>query len=143
MAAVLEQQGIESALISAAGSTILALGTPPGEAGWPVSVGGSQKGAPIETVRLKNESLSTSGVAERHSRVDGQIYGHILDPRTGLPVQGVFSVSVRAPRALDSEAWTKAFFVNGREWSVRNKPPRFRIYYCESDGGRRLCGWLE
>jgi FAD:protein FMN transferase len=143
MAAVLKYYGVQRALISAAGSTILALGTPPGEAGWPVHVGDSQKEAPMETVRLKNESLSTSGIAERHFQAGGRTYGHILDPRTGLPVQGVFSVSVRAPQAVDSEAWTKAFFVNGRRWSLRNRPQGFQVYFCENEGGRRLCRWLK
>ena len=37
-----------------------------------------------------------------------------MDPRTGYPAQGMLSVSVIAPRTLDSEVWAKPYFVNGR-----------------------------
>src|SRR5258708_11359856 len=70
---------------------------------------------PIETVYLKDQALSTSGSYEDFFEVDGIRYSHILDPRTGRPVQGMLSVSVIAPNAADSDALSTAFFVMGRE----------------------------
>ena len=49
------------------------------------------------------------------------------------------TVSVLAPKTLDSEAWTKAFFVNGVEWSRRNRPADFFVFLCASGG---VCGWV-
>ncbi len=140
---VLKHNGIERALVSAAGSSIYALGSPPDRDGWTVNIrtpGGT--GSRTETVVLKDRSISTSGTSEKSFKAGGKVYGHIFDPRTGYPVQGVFQVSVAAPRAIDSEAWTKAFFVNGRDWSAGHLPPGFRAFFCEDQAGRPLCSWL-
>jgi thiamine biosynthesis lipoprotein ApbE len=45
-----------------------------------------------------------------------------MDPRTGYPAQGVSAVSIVAPRTIDSEAWTKAVFINGRAWTAKHAP---------------------
>jgi thiamine biosynthesis lipoprotein len=64
-----------------------------------------------------------------------------MDPRTGYPAQGVASVSVVAPRTLDSEAWTKPYFIHGRQWTARHKPKDFRVFMCE-DRTDQACAWL-
>jgi thiamine biosynthesis lipoprotein len=140
---VLRRNNIEQALVSAAGSSIYGLGTPPGQTGWPVSISLPMKtyGDPVKLM-LKNESLSISGSTKKFFRVHNQVYGHILDPRTGYPVRGVLMVAVIAPGTLDSEAWTKAFFVNGRRWGTQHIPPGFRVYFCEAGAIHPLCGFL-
>ena len=65
--------------------------------------------------------MSTSGSYEKFFRAEGKIYSHIMDPRTGYPAQGMLSVSVVAPRTIDSEAWAKPFFINGRQWAAKHK----------------------
>jgi len=143
MIEVLKRNGIERALVSAAGSSIYALGAPPGQDGWQVRIREpNNSDRNVYELLLKDESLSTSGSSRKFFRANGQIYGHILDPRTGYPVRGVLLAAVIAPRTLDSEAWTKAFLVNGRSWSVQHIPPGFRVFYCEEEAGRSLCGWL-
>jgi len=46
---------------------------------------------------------------------------------------------VVAPKTLDSEAWTKPYFVLGREWAARHKPKEFRVFICE-DRTENACG---
>jgi thiamine biosynthesis lipoprotein len=65
-----------------------------------------------------------------------------MDPRTGYPAQGSSSVSVVAPRTIDSEAWAKPYFVNGRQWAARHQPKEFRVYFCE-DRTEQPCAWLQ
>ena len=74
-------------------------------------------------------------------RAGGRIYGHVLDPRTGRPARGRLAAVV-APRAIESEAWTKAVLVNGRDWSARHTPPGWRAFLCD-DGGPASCGWVQ
>jgi thiamine biosynthesis lipoprotein len=140
MIGVLKERGIDRALVSAAGSSIYAMGTPPGEDGWPVAIGGPVSGSSEGQLLLKDESLSTSGSSGKFFRAGGQVYGHILDPRTGYPAGG-FLAAVVAPRALDSEAWTKAVLLNTRGWSVRHTPQGWRALFCE-DNRRSSCKWL-
>ena len=94
----------------------------------------------VAEVYLKDESMSTSGNYEKFFRAEGKIYSHIMDPRTGWPAQGVLTVSVVAPRTLDSEAWTKPFFVNGREWAAKHKPAGWRLF---TEDSRKSCAWLN
>ena len=143
MIAVLKHHGIERALLSAAGSSIYALGAPPSADGWRVTIDAPDKPdrAACRLV-LKDESLSTSGISKKFFRVGGRTYGHIIDPRTGHPARGVLLAAVRTPRATDSEAWTKAFFVNGRNWSARHTPPGFKVFLCEEAAEHPQCGWI-
>jgi thiamine biosynthesis lipoprotein len=138
MVGILKEAGITRALISAGTSTIYALGAPPDDPdGWPVSIRHPKdESKPAFEVRLRNESMSTSGNYEKFFWADGRMYSHIMDPRTGYPAEGVLAVSVIAPKALDSEAWTKPFYIRGREWAARQKPNGFRVYLCEDHGIR-------
>ena len=143
MIEVLKQYGIRTALVSASGSSIYGLGAPPGEKGWKVQIRDPKdQSKSVAEVYLKDESMSTSGNYEKFFRAEGKIYSHIMDPRTGWPAQGVLSVSVVAPRTLDSEAWTKPFFVNGREWAAKHKPAGLRAFFCE-DLPEKSCAWLQ
>lgn len=132
MAAILKQRGVTSALISAGTSSIYAIGTPPGERGWKVSVRHPKDARrTVQDFYLKDESMSTSGNYEKFFMAGGKLYSHIMDPRTGYPSQGMLSVSVIAPKTLDSEAWTKPFYINGRKWAASHKNQQFRVFLCE------------
>ena len=143
MVEVMQQYGIRTALVSAAGSSIYGLGAPPGEKGWRVQIRDPKdERKSVAEVFLKDESMSTSGNYEKFFRAEGRTYSHIMDPRTGWPAQGVLSVSVIAPRTIDSEAWTKPLFVNGRAWAAKHKPAGLRAFFCE-DTPEQSCAWLQ
>ena len=142
MAAVLRKAGIATALVSGSGSSIYALGAPPGQPGWTISIRDPHdETKTVQEVVLKDESLSTSGSYEKFFEADGRIYAHIMDPRTGFPAQGMLSVSVITPRTIDSEAWCKPFFINGRAWAAQHKPERTRAFFCEDKA--KQCVWLQ
>ena len=115
-AGVLRGLGIGSALISAGGSTLYAIGHPPGRSGWNVSVRDPAKVAEsLAFVTLRDNALSTSGVAEKIVVEDGHRYAHIIDPRTKEPSERMCQVTVVAPDATSSDALTKAAFLLSRE----------------------------
>ena len=144
MVEVLQKDGIRIALVSASGSSIYGMGAPPNEPrGWQVKIKDPKdQRKTVETLYLKDMSLSTSGNYEKFFRAEGRIYSHIMDPRTGYPAPGMLSVSVLAPRTLDSEAWTKPFFINGRTWAAKHKELKLRAYFCE-DRTEQPCAWLQ
>jgi FAD:protein FMN transferase len=143
MVQILRQRGMESALVAGSASTIYGLGTPPGEPrGWRVSVSSPRDPRKAATeVFLKNAALSTTASYEKFFRAQGRTYSHILDPRTGYPAQGASLVSVLAPRAVDSEAWTKPYFIHGRAWTAKHKPAEFSVFFCD-DAQEPACEWL-
>lgn len=143
MVAVLRAHGVRAALVSAAGSSIYGLGAPAEQPkGWRISVSAPRdRNASVAEVFLKDFSISTSGSTEKFFRANGRIYSHIIDPRTGYPAEGTSSVSVVAERALDSEAWTKPYFINGRSWTVANRRRDQRVFFCD-DAKTVTCSWV-
>jgi FAD:protein FMN transferase len=116
VAAVLSEAGIETALIDAGSSTIFALGAPPDCVGWTVHVPDPlERSRPLSTVTLRDQSISTSGNYERFFEVSGKRYGHIIDPRRGVPVEGVLQACLLAPSATMSDALSSAIFVMGAD----------------------------
>jgi thiamine biosynthesis lipoprotein len=70
--------------------------------------------------------VSTSGDEEQFFEHQGKRYGHIIDPRTGLPAAFVAGVTVVAASAAISDALATAFYVGGRELAER---------YCDEHPG--------
>jgi thiamine biosynthesis lipoprotein len=144
MVNVLKRLGVDIALVSSSGSSIYGLGAPPTEPeGWriPVRAPGDPNRSVAE-VSLKNMSISTSGSYEKFFWAEGRTYSHILDPRTGRPAQGTSSVSVLAPRTIDSEAWAKPYFINGRAWTAARTPKNLRVFLCD-DAPQQVCAWIR
>jgi thiamine biosynthesis lipoprotein len=139
---VLKRERVNAALVSAAGSSIYALSAPPdGPDGWRITIRAPEDpNKPVAEVVLKDMAISTSGSYEKFFWAEGRTYSHLIDPRTGAPAQGTAAVSVLAPRAIDSEAWTKPYFINGRTWTAAHKRPEHRVFFCER---RRPCSWID
>lgn len=144
MAAILRTGGVSAALINAGGSSMYGIGNPPDEPrGWKVVVRDPKHAEKhVTELFLKNQSMSTSGSYEKFFQVGKRVYSHIMDPRSGYPAQGMYSVSVIAPRCMDSEAWTKPTYINGRQWAANHLPTGFRAFLCE-DRGEAKCAWLQ
>ena len=144
MVEVLRQNGVRTAMVAGSGSSIYGIGAPPDEPrGWPVKIKDPwDNRKTLAEVWLKDSSMSTSGSYEKFFRAEGRVYAHIMDQRTGYPAQGSVSVSVLAPRTVDSEVWAKPYFVNGRQWAVKHRPKDFRVFFCE-DRMEKPCAWLQ
>ncbi len=71
----------------------------------------------LAEIELVDRCLGTSGCSRQFFYHRGHRYGHILDPRTGRPAEGVLSATVLAPRAEQADALATAFFVLGVEAS--------------------------
>jgi thiamine biosynthesis lipoprotein len=141
---VLRRMNVHTALVSAGGSSIYGMGAPPDTPrGWRITIRApDDPHATAADVLLRDTSLSTSGSYAKFFRAEGRTWSHIIDPRTGYPARGVSSVSVVAPRTIDSEAWTKPYFINGRAWTVAHKPEDVRVFFCD-DAGPPACAWIE
>lgn len=112
----LVQRGVSNWLVHGGRSSVRARGTHAELDGWPVGLRNPLlPDKPFGTLLLKDAALSTSGTAVQWFRHEGKRYGHILDPRTGWPVESMLSVSVIAPDAALADALSTAFFVLGVE----------------------------
>jgi thiamine biosynthesis lipoprotein len=112
MGRLLRRRGVARALVSAGGSSVVALG---GRGrGWPIDVRSPQVSRPrIARVHLRHGALGTSGTGEQFVIADGARYGHVLDPRTGWPSRGVLSATVVTGDAAAADALSTAFLIGG------------------------------
>jgi thiamine biosynthesis lipoprotein ApbE len=101
--------------------------TETGERGWQVGIRDPrQPDQRLAVIRLCDRALGTSGSQFQSFRHKGQRLGHILDPRSGWPAQGVASATVTAPSAALADALSTAFYVMG---------PELARAYCQSHPG--------
>lgn len=115
---LLKERQVAAALVSAGGSTIYGLGAPPGRAGWDVTIQDPLDARKTAlTVALKNRALSVSGASEKFFESGGVRYSHVMDPRSGVPVQGVLSVAVLTDTGTAGDALDNALMVLGQESS--------------------------
>ncbi len=117
-AAILRQQGIHNALINIGGN-VMALGSKEGRP-WRIGIQHPRQPGPLATINLNDgEAIGTSGDYQRYFEVDGKRYAHLIDPRTGYPVQHTEAVTVvipAGPRAGTlSDASSKPIFIAGPE----------------------------
>jgi thiamine biosynthesis lipoprotein len=136
-AEIMRSNGVTAALISSGTSSIYALGSPPGERGWKITVRDPfHAEKPADIFHLQNFALSTSGNYEKFFKINGKIYCHIMDPHTGWPVQGMLSTVAAVPTGIETEALTKIFFVGGVEKSrqyLAAHPNAIGIFYQPGD----------
>jgi thiamine biosynthesis lipoprotein len=114
---LLTAAGVENFVIHGGQSSVLARGSRQGSAAdaWQVNVRHPLRDEQvIASFILRNRALGTSGPARQSFYYRGRRYGHILDPRTGHPVDGgIHSCSVVAADAATADALSTAFFVLG------------------------------
>ena len=64
-----------------------------------------------DVLEIKNKSVATSGNYRNYYKEGANTYSHIIDPKTGYPVESkVLSVTVTAPTCAEADAWATAFF---------------------------------
>jgi thiamine biosynthesis lipoprotein ApbE len=108
---MLHSCGIRNALINSGGSTILAMGSPPGQAGWLVHLRDpSHKIDPY--VMLKDQSVSTSEQTTV-SLLAPESAGHIIDPSSGKPIDTRFAVSVITSSGTPSDGLSTTLLLLG------------------------------
>ncbi len=112
----LRSMGIQNAIINAGGD-LNVIGSH-GERPWKVGVRHPQGDGVLASLQLANgETVYTSGNYERYREHEGMSYSHIIDPRTGMPVRHVASVTVIDKVGARADAAATALSVAGpREW---------------------------
>nr|WP_321239038.1 FAD:protein FMN transferase [uncultured Tolumonas sp.] len=119
----LQQLGIEHALINLGGN-VLTIGTPLyGKNQWAIGLKKpfTELDETIGVIEVSGKSVVTSGVYERYFEVDGKIYHHILDPKTGYPLDNeLLSVTVISDNSIDGDIYTTLLYGMGVEKALKH-----------------------
>ncbi len=110
---LLKEQGVASGIVNAAGD-LITWGTQPEGKPWTIAIADpNQKVRPFSTLNISNVAIATSGNYEKYALINGKKYSHTIDPKTGLPVSGIKSVSIICPSAELADAMATPVMVMG------------------------------
>ncbi|WP_426587376.1 FAD:protein FMN transferase [Mucilaginibacter sp. R-33] len=111
--AILQQNGVNSGIVNAAGD-LITWGTQPNGKPWTIAIADPNKQmTPFSTLNISNMAIATSGNYEKYAVINGKKYSHTIDPKTGLPVSGIKSVSIICPSAEFADAMATPVTVMG------------------------------
>lgn len=114
----LKTHGVTTAIIDLGSSSLSLMGHSPRGETTPWRIGikdpNKQVSDQIGFLQAENESVTTSGIYERFLKVDGKIYPHILDPKTGYPFDNdIQSVTIVSDNGVDGDALSTTIFAMG------------------------------
>ncbi len=111
--------GAKSGLINLGGN-VYALGSKPDGSPWRVGVRDPFGESYLGVLEVRDAAVVTSGGYERYFEQDGQVYWHIIDPKTGYPADsGLSSVTVVGREGLLCDGLSTAVFVMGKNAAER------------------------
>lgn len=119
-AAILEQNGVTSALLNLGGN-VQAVGSRPDGSDWRLGIRNPSGEGNVGVLSVSDCAVVTSGNYERYFvGEDGNTYGHIIDPSTGYPVNnGLMSVTVITKEGKTGDALSTALYVMGLDEAAR------------------------
>ena len=108
----LHERRLTNALLNFGQSSLWASGRPPDGEGWRLLLR-QPNGEIVGVATFSDQAVSISGSLGQSMQVEGRRYGHIIDPRTGRPVQRDLLACVVAPSAAQAEALSTALLILG------------------------------
>jgi thiamine biosynthesis lipoprotein len=110
---VMKELGIESGVVNASGD-LTTWGYQPNGKPWTIGiVNPDAKDRIFSYMDISNMAVATSGNYEKYVVVNGKKYSHTIDPRTGLPVTGIKSVTIISPNAEIADAMATPVMIMG------------------------------
>lgn len=126
-ASLLASRGVSRCLLHGGQSSVLARCSAADERGWPIGIRDPLRPERrLAQIQLFNSALGTSGAGVQFFQHQGRRLGHLIDPRTGWPAEGVLSATALSPSAADADALATAFYCQGPQWSAA---------YCQAHPG--------
>jgi FAD:protein FMN transferase len=110
---LLKEQGVMSGVVNASGD-LAVWGCQPDGKPWTIGiVHPDASSQPFSYMQVSDMAVATSGNYEKFILVDGKKYSHTIDPRTGLPVTGIKSVTIITPHAEIADAMATPVMIMG------------------------------
>ncbi|WP_343670848.1 FAD:protein FMN transferase [Chitinophaga sp.] len=110
---LLRRRGVRSGIVNAAGD-LTAWGVQPGDKPWTVGIADPDSTHhPFSYLNISDQAIATSGNYEKYVIIDGKKYSHTIDPKTGLPVTGIKSVSIISTNAEIADAMATPVMIMG------------------------------
>jgi thiamine biosynthesis lipoprotein len=110
---VMKAMGIESGIVNASGDMVT-WGRQPDGKPWTIGiVDPNAKQKIFSYMNITDMAVATSGNYEKYILVDGQKYSHTINPKTGLPIRGIKSVTIISRNAEIADAMATPMMIMG------------------------------
>ncbi|MFZ1261923.1 MAG: FAD:protein FMN transferase [Chitinophagaceae bacterium] len=110
---IFQQKGITSGIVNAAGD-LTAWGNQPDGKEWTIGIADpNSTHHPFSYLSITDMAIATSGNYEKFITINGKKYSHTIDPKTGLPVTGIKSVTIISPNAEVADAMATPVMIMG------------------------------
>lgn len=108
----LQQLGVKSGIVNASGD-LSAWGYQSDGKPWTIGIADPNTKSPFGFLSITNTAVATSGNYEKFATINGKKYSHTINPKTGMPVTGIKSVTIISPHAEISDALATPVTVMG------------------------------
>lgn len=135
----LKQRGINSGIINLGGNVQVLGGNPTSDdKKWNIGIRDPnfEDGRSMAVVHTSPQTFVTSGIRERHFKINGKIYHHILSPQTGYPVKNdIVQVSIVTDNSELAEVYSTVCFFRGIEKGKQliEKTPSVEAIFVDKD----------
>ena len=110
---VMKEMGVESGIVNASGDMVT-WGLQPDGRPWTIGIADPNvKGQIFSYMNISDMAVATSGNYEKYILVDGQKYSHTINPKTGLPIRGIKSVTIISRNAEVADAMATPVMIMG------------------------------
>jgi thiamine biosynthesis lipoprotein len=110
---LLIKNGVKSGIINASGD-LTTWGNQPDDKPWTIGIADPDRPqTAFSYIEISNKAVATSGNYEKFILIDGKKYSHTIDPKTGLPITGIKSVTVISNNAELADAMATPISVMG------------------------------
>ncbi len=110
---VMKAMGVESGIVNASGD-LTTWGFQPDGKPWTIGIANPNASHQLFSyLNVTDMAVATSGNYEKFVMINGKRYSHTIDPRTGLPVGGIKSVTIITPNAVVADAMATPVMIMG------------------------------
>jgi thiamine biosynthesis lipoprotein len=110
---IMKAKGVESGIVNASGD-MTTWGLQPNGKPWTIGIADPNlKERVFSYMNITDMAVATSGNYEKFIIVDGKKYSHTINPKTGLPIRGIKSVTILSTNAEIADAMTTPVMIMG------------------------------
>lgn len=116
---LLQQRGVDSGVVNASGD-LTVWGNQANGKPWTIGIANpEQAGLPFSYMNITDTAIATSGNYEKFVLIDGKKYSHTINPKTGMPISGIKSVTIICPNAEIADALATPVSIMGVQNGIK------------------------
>lgn len=116
--ALLQKEGVKSGIVNASGD-LTTWGLQANNKPWTIGIANPDNAhLPFSYINITDLAVATSGNYEKYVEINGKKYSHTINPKTGLPVTGIKSVTIICPNAEIADAMATPVTIMGVEAGI-------------------------